>query len=136
MYAVYLNGFNVVFVKSTDHGKTWSHPVKTYGKVSWNDKPALATSANGRHIYLSWNGPNGGDPWIAQSHDFGDTWSQTRLVHGTRYFFAYDGVVLETAPCHLELEHQLFGSGSGGRRRREAAPLRRHATAARRGRTS
>ena len=112
VYAVYLNGFNVVFVKSTDHGKTWSHPVKTYGKVSWNDKPALATSANGRHIYLSWNGPNGGDPWIAQSHDFGDTWSQTRLVHGTRYFFAYDGVVLDDGTVFIS-NSSISYSGPG-----------------------
>ena len=71
VYAAFLNGFNVVFVSSTDHGATWSAPVKTYGNVSWNDKPALATSDDGRDVYLSWNGPTGGDPWIAQSHDFG-----------------------------------------------------------------
>ena len=95
VYAVYLNGFNVVFVRSTNHGRTWSDPVPTWGNVSWNDKPALATDASGRHIYLSWNGPTGGDPWIAQSHDFGATWTQTKVVDSDRYFFAYDGVVLD-----------------------------------------
>ena len=63
VYATYLNGFNVVFVKSDDHGETWSDPVKTYGNVSWNDKPALATSADGRHVYISWNAPTDGDRW-------------------------------------------------------------------------
>ena len=94
VYAVYMNGFNVVFTKSTDHGETWSTPVPTYGNVSWNDKPVLATSDNGVDVYISWNGPTGGDPWIAQSHDAGATWTQTKLVDSGRYFFAYDADVL------------------------------------------
>src|SRR5436309_7250234 len=31
VYAAYLNGFNTVFLKSTDHGRSWTAPVKTYG---------------------------------------------------------------------------------------------------------
>src|SRR4051794_37263384 len=57
VYSVFMNGFNVFFTKSTDHGQTWTTPVKTYGKVSWNDKPILATSDNGQDIYVSFNGP-------------------------------------------------------------------------------
>lgn len=94
VYALYMNGFNVVFTKSNDHGQTWSTPVPTWGKVSWNDKPVLAMSDDGRDVYVSWNGPNAGDPWIAQSHDFGATWTQTKVVEGPRYFFAYDADVL------------------------------------------
>jgi hypothetical protein len=94
VYVAYLNGFNVVFLRSTDHGRTWSAPVKVYGNVSWNDKPALAMSDNGRDVYISFNGPTGGDPWMAQSHDFGKTWTQTKLVDSSRYYFAYDADVL------------------------------------------
>lgn len=93
VYALWMNGFNVVFQKSTNHGASWSAPVPTWGKVSWNDKPVLATSDNGQHVYVSWNGPTGGDPWIAQSHDFGASWSQTKVVNGGRYFFAFDADV-------------------------------------------
>jgi hypothetical protein len=96
VYAAYMNGYNVVFLRSKDHGKTWSAPVKTYGNVSWNDKPILATSDDGRDVYLSWNGPQGGDPWIAQSHDFGRTWTQTRLKKAKSYFYAFDGDVTHT----------------------------------------
>ena len=95
VYALWMNGYNVVFQRSRNHGQTWSTPVPTYGNVSWNDKPVLATSDDGRHVYVSWNGPTGGDPWAAQSHDFGTTWTQTKLVDSGRYFFAMDAEVLE-----------------------------------------
>ena len=111
--AAYLNGFNVVFVSSTDHGATWSAPVKTYGNVSWNDKPALATSDDGRDVYLSWNGPTGGDPWIAQSHDFGQTWTQLKLVDSNRYFFAYDADVLHDGTV-VFAQSDIDYSGPGG----------------------
>jgi hypothetical protein len=94
VYAVWMNDFDVFFSKSTDHGATWSTPVKTYGKVSWNDKPVLAVSDDGQHVYVSWNGPSSGDPYVAQSHNAGATWTQTKVVDSPRYFFAFDGDVL------------------------------------------
>jgi hypothetical protein len=109
VYALYMNGFNVVFTKSPDHGQTWSTPVKTYGQVSWNDKPVLAMSDDGQHVYVSWNGPNGGDPWVAQSHDFGATWTQTKLVEGPRYFFAYDADVLPNGTAIFSESSILYG---------------------------
>jgi hypothetical protein len=109
VYALYMNGFNVVFVKSTDHGQTWSTPAPTWGKVSWNDKPVLAMSDDGQDVYVSWNGPNGGDPWVAQSHDAGATWTQTKLVNGPRYFFAYDGDVLANGTVVLSESSILYG---------------------------
>jgi hypothetical protein len=65
VYALWMNGFNVVFQKSVNHGASWSPPVETFGQVSWNDKPVLATSDGGRDVYVSWNGPTDGDPYIA-----------------------------------------------------------------------
>jgi hypothetical protein len=94
VYVAYLNGFNTVFLKSSDHGLTWTAPINTYGNVSWSDKPVLAMSDDGRDVYISFNGPTGGDPWVAQSHDFGQTWAQTKLVNSARYFFAFDADVL------------------------------------------
>jgi len=113
VYSVFMNGFNVFFTKSTDHGTTWSTPVKTYGKVSWNDKPILATSDNGQDIYVSFNGPTGGDPYVAQSHDGGTTWTQTKVVDSSRYFFAFDGDVLPNGNVVFS-ESSLDYSGPGG----------------------
>ena len=31
-------------------------------------------------VYVSWNGPTSGDPWVAQSHNGGATWTQTKIV--------------------------------------------------------
>jgi len=113
VYAAFLNGFNVSFTKSTNHGQTWGAPVKTYGNVSWNDKPVLATSDDGRDVYLSWNGPTGGDPYIAQSHDFGQTWTQLKLVDSNMYYFAYDADVLHDGTV-VFAESEIDYSGPGG----------------------
>ena len=113
VYAIYMNGYNVVFVRSSDHGRTWSDPVATYGNVSWNDKPVLTTSADGRHVYVSWNGPQGGDPWMAVSHDRGATWTQTKAVDSDRYYFAYDATVLPDGTVIFS-EGSLTYTGPGG----------------------
>jgi hypothetical protein len=102
VYSAFLNGdrhnrFSTVFTKSTDHGTTWSIPVPVYGNVAWTDKPELATSPSGRDIYISWNGPQGGDLYVGQSHDFGATWTQQKLSDSKRYFYAYDARVLPDA---------------------------------------
>ena len=109
VYALYMNGFNTVFTKSTNHGQTWSTPVKTYGQISWTDKPVLATSNDGQHVYVSWNGPNAGDPWVAQSHNGGVTWTQTKLVDSPRYFFAYDADVLPNGTVVFSQSSILYG---------------------------
>jgi hypothetical protein len=130
VYALWMNGFNVVFQKSVDHGQHWTDPVSTYGNVSWNDKPVLATSDDGQDVYVSWNGPTGGDPWVAQSHDAGASWTQTKVVDSHRYFFAFDAEVLSdgtaifsessfdysgpAASAVGQVEHHAFISRDGG----------------------
>jgi hypothetical protein len=99
VYAGFLNadragGFSTVFTKSTDYGQTWTDPVHVYGKVAWTDKDEVTTDASGQDVYFSWNGPTGGDLWVGQSHDGGQTWTQTKVVDSKRYFFAYDARVL------------------------------------------
>ncbi len=85
---------STVFTKSTDHGKTWTEPVHVYGQVSWTDKPEITSSASGKDVYVSWNGPQGGDLYVGISHDFGETWTQQKLSDDKRYYYAYDARVL------------------------------------------
>jgi hypothetical protein len=93
VYSLFMIGFNVWFTKSTDHGQTWSPAAPIYGNVSWNDKPVIAVSDDGQDVYASFNGPTGGDPWVAQSHDAGSTWTQVKLIDSGRYVYAFDGDV-------------------------------------------
>ena len=111
VYALYMNGFNIMFTKSTNHGQSWSAPVKTYGSVSWNDKPVLAVADNGQDVYLSFNGPTGGDPWVAQSHDGGATWTQAKLVDSSRYYFAFDADVAPDGTVYFGESSLLYGGG-------------------------
>jgi BNR repeat protein len=111
VYAVYMNGYNIMFTKSTNHGSTWSAPVAVYGNVSWNDKPVVAMSDNGEHVYISFNGPTGGDPYVAQSHDSGATWTQAKLVDSNRYYFAFDADVAPNGTVYFAETSILYGGG-------------------------
>src|SRR4030095_4550227 len=116
VYSVFMNGdrhngFSTVFTKSTDHGATWWAPVHVYGSVSWTDKPEVATSASGKDIYVSWNGPQGGDLYVGQSHDYGVTWTQQKLTDSKRYYYAYDARVLADGTVVFS-ESSLQYSGS------------------------
>jgi hypothetical protein len=111
VYALYMNGFNVMFIKSTNHGASFSAPVPVYGSVSWNDKPIIAVSDDGKDVYAAFNGPTGGDPWIAQSHDSGATWTQTKIVDSARYIFAFDGDVAADGTVYFAETSLLYGGG-------------------------
>jgi hypothetical protein len=116
VYTAFLNadragGFSTVFMKSTDHGKSWTDPVHVYGNVSWTDKPEITMNATGRDVYVSWNGPQGGDLYVGQSHDFGKTWTQQKLTKTKRYYYAYDGRVLPNGTVVFS-ESSLLYSGS------------------------
>jgi hypothetical protein len=112
VYAVWMNDWHIVFTKSSDHGATWTPPTPVYGKVSWGDKPAMATSGDGNDVYLSFNGPRGGDVYAAVSHDAGVTWSQVRVTSSDRYYFAYAGYVApEGTVTFAEMSETYTGPG-------------------------
>jgi len=114
VYSAFLNadragGFSTAFIRSEDHGKTWTDPVHVYGKVSWTDKPTLTSSANGKDVYVSFNGPQGGDPYMAVSHDYGKTWTQQKLVTSKRYYYAYDATVLPDGTVVFAESSEVYG---------------------------
>jgi hypothetical protein len=110
VYALFMIGFNVWFSKSADHAATWSAPVQTWGNVSWNDKPILAVSDDGREVYASFNGPTGGDPWIARSGDAGATWTQVKITDSSRYVYAFDGDVAPDGTVYFAESSLLYGN--------------------------
>ena len=115
VYALFMIEFNVVFTKSIDHGRTWSAPVPTWGSVAWNDKPVIAMSNDGRDVYASWNGPTSGDPWVTQSHDWGRTWIQTKVIDSKRYYFAFGADVANDGTIYFSESGITYtAAGKGG----------------------
>lgn len=120
VYAFFLNadrhgGFSTLFIRSADHGKTWTDPVRPNGRVSWTDKPFITTSPSGKDVYVSWNGPTGGDLWVGVSHDYGATWTQTRVTQSKRYYYAYDAKTLPDGTVifsESSFDYTCAGSGS------------------------
>src|SRR5262245_19152671 len=92
--AVWMNQYKIHFSRSADHGRTWSRPVFVHPGVRFGDKPNLALSDDGQDVYIQFNGPSGGDDYVAMSHDGGATWSTERLTDSPRYYFDYGGAVL------------------------------------------
>lgn len=98
IYALWLDQYTpgVKFIKSTNHGAAWSSPITftgTGGKQTkpWSDKPILAISKNGQHVYVAFNASNA---YIAASHNYGASFSApVKTNNDTRYWFHNGGAV-------------------------------------------
>jgi hypothetical protein len=96
IYAAWLDDYTpgVKFLKSSDHGVTWSTPVAFTGRKktpTFSDRPVLAISPDGRDVYLAFNAS---DSYVAASHDFGATWGpNVKTNNDTRYCFQTGGAV-------------------------------------------
>ena len=75
---LYMNGFNTVFIKSTNHGQTSPRPSRRTDRSRTDVVPAM--SNDGQHVYVS-ERLNAGDPYVAQSHNAGAT-TQTKPSTG------------------------------------------------------
>src|SRR6185369_7521675 len=90
IYVLFLDSYKpgVKFTKSSDHGATWSTPIVFKGigiHSQWSDKPILAISATGQHVYVAYNAS---DSYVSASHDFGQTFSApVKTNNDTRYWF-------------------------------------------------
>lgn len=96
IYVAWLEQYRpgVMFSKSTDRGDTWSEPVAftaLFRRPRWNDRPVLAISDDGRHVYIAFNSS---DSFVVASHDFGATWSTPVKTNADkRYWFHSAGAV-------------------------------------------
>jgi len=115
VYAVWLDAFTPgsTFTKSINHGATWSAGKSFAGKgkkPQWNDKPWLAISPNGMHVYLAFNSS---DSYVVSSHDGGITFSTpVKTNTDTRYWFHSGGAVSPTNPNAAYFACSTFSSGN------------------------
>ncbi len=79
----------ILFSRSTDHGKTFSAPVKISSGICGNQGPSIAVGPGG-HVYVGWEGNTGGSlgatpgavdgaAFVASS-DYGKTFGKARLA--------------------------------------------------------
>lgn len=101
IYVAWLEQYRpgVMFVKSTDHGDTWTRPVaftSATRRPRWNDRPVLAISDDGRHVYIAFNAS---DSYVVASHDYGATFSRpVKTNDDKRYWFHSSGAVAPASP--------------------------------------
>jgi hypothetical protein len=96
IFMLLLNDYRpgVLFMKSNNHGQSWSEPIKFTGgsgRPSWNDRPVLAISPDGQDVYVAFNAS---DSYIAASHDGGNSFGlPVKTNQDTRYWFHSAGAV-------------------------------------------
>lgn len=96
IFVAWLNGYTpgVRFMKSSDRGDTWTTPVNVidlFYRRRWSDRPVLAISADGVHIYIAFNASHS---YVVASHDGGATWGRpVRTNDDKRYWFHSAGAV-------------------------------------------
>ncbi len=72
VYATFMNGYDMMFSKSTDHAATWSAPIEVSAKP-WGDKPWIGVSPNGTDVYIAYETTS--DVWVAASHNGGTSFA-------------------------------------------------------------
>jgi hypothetical protein len=68
VYATFMNGYDMMFSKSSDHGATWTAPIEVSGQP-WGDKPWIGVSSSGQDVYIAYE--TAADVWVAASHNAG-----------------------------------------------------------------
>lgn len=104
IYVVWLDEYNpgIKFTKSSNRGVTWSTPLTFTGKGKkpvWSDKPILAISSNGQHVYIAFNSS---DSYVVASHNFGASFSTAVKTNSdTRYWFHNGGAVAPSGDVYF-----------------------------------
>ncbi|HYT30727.1 MAG TPA: sialidase family protein [Actinomycetota bacterium] len=101
IYAAWMNDYDVVFAKSSDHGATWSTPIdfKKASGLSFTDKPILIISADGHDVYVAFNSS---DSYVVASHDSGATFGPAVKTNSDGlYWFAEAGAVAPNGAAYF-----------------------------------
>ena len=104
LYVVWIDGYDpgIRFTRSTNRGATWSSPLLFTGRKktpAWSDKPVLAISKNGQHVYI---GFNASDAWVTASHNFGASFGpNVKTSNDTRYWFHTAGAVADDGTVYF-----------------------------------
>jgi hypothetical protein len=93
VFATWMQGNNISFADSSDHGATWSAP-RTISAGVWADKPWLTVSPAGQDIYVAWS--THGNVEITESRNGGSTFSapQQFTAESGIYYYPNGGTVL------------------------------------------
>jgi hypothetical protein len=114
IYQVHMNGWAVVFQKSSDHGATWSAPIdfQAMTGLSFTDKPWIAISPTGQDVYIAFNST---DSYVTSSHDFGATFSTpVKTNSDALYWFAEGGVVAPNGSVYFSESAEQNSSSPTG----------------------
>jgi hypothetical protein len=108
IYAAWMNNWDVVFMRSADHGRTWTgfHDFRRALGASFTDKPWIAISPDGKDAYVAFNQS---DSYVSASHDYGRSWAKPVQTNtGGRYWFAEGGAVAPDGHVYFaeSAEHQ------------------------------
>ena len=94
VHATILSKWETLYVRSDDHGATWTDPVSVEDSLPWTDHGFLTVSPDGQDIYVAFNQVRSK---IVASHDGGVTWGPpvtTNVPGQNQYYYSYRGTVL------------------------------------------
>ena len=86
VYATWMNKYEIVFSKSSNHGATWTAPIKVSGQP-WADKPWIGVSPNGNDVYIAYS--TSSDVWIAASHNAGASFAPSVKLNNDSSQYRY-----------------------------------------------
>lgn len=72
--------WDLIFLKSTDNGLTWSDPTRIESAATWQDEEYPWVVANGQNVYIFYLNSTRGYICMVESQDGGDSWSDVFLV--------------------------------------------------------
>jgi len=113
VYATWMNGYDIMFSRSSNHGGTWRAPIEVSGPV-WADKPWIGVSPSGTDVYIAWESRD--DLRVAASHDAGASFAPAVKLNSDtdRYRYPNGLEVLPDGTALLSTSSYLNGGGWRG----------------------